>query len=189
MHPEAVDTFKDTYTLDFLGLEVGHREADLQRALVRNLKGFLLELGRDFCFVGEEFMVQVGQQDFFIDLLFFHRALQALVAIELKVEAFHPSHLGQLEFYLEALDRNHRKAHERPSIGILLCKTRDADVVEYALSRSVSPTLVAEYETQLPDRALLHRKLEDIQGVFGARRSSPEFLSERSSLQIVSPSH
>lgn len=160
-HPLAASSFKDSYLLDFLSLGDGHREADLQRGLVQNLKSFLLELGRDFCFVGEQFNVQVGQQDFYIDLLFFHRGLQALVALELKIEAFHPSHLGQLEFYLEALDRDHRKPHEKPSIGLLLCKTRDADVVEYALSRSASPTLVAEYETKLPNKALLHEKLQE----------------------------
>jgi len=160
-HPTAEYIFKDRYLLDFLGLPEEHAERDLQRALVTNLKQFLLELGRDFCFVGEEYCLQVGQQDFFIDLLFFHRGLQALIAIELKIEAFKPAHLGQLEFYLEALDRDHRKPHESPSIGVLLCKTRDQEVVEYALSRSLSPALVAEYETKLPDKTVLQAKLDE----------------------------
>jgi predicted nuclease of restriction endonuclease-like (RecB) superfamily len=169
-HPSAVAVFKDRYLLDFLALPDDHAERDLQRALLANLKQFLLELGRDFCFVGEEFCIQVGAQDFFIDLLFFHRGLQALVAIELKIDAFKPAHLGQLQFYLEALDRDHKKPHEAPSIGVLLCKTRDQDVVEYALSRSLSPALVAEYETRLPNKALLQAKLDEIYELIAEKR-------------------
>lgn len=161
-HPDAEAAFKDSYLLDFLQLPEPHAERDLQRGLVTNLKQFLLELGRDFCFVGQEFCVHVGKQDFFVDLLFFHRGLQALVAIELKIDDFKPAYLGQLDFYLEALDRDLRKPHERPSIGVLLCKTRDRDVVEYALSRSLSPALVAEYQTKLPDKALLQAKLDEL---------------------------
>lgn len=161
-HPGAASIFKDRYLLEFLQLPEDHAERDLQRALVSNLKQFLLELGRDFSFVGEQFCVQVGRDDFFIDLLFFHRGLQALVAIELKVGRFKPADLGQLQFYLEALDRDHKKPHEAPSIGVLLCKSRDKDVVEYALSRSLSPSLVAEYQTRLPDKALLRAKMDEI---------------------------
>lgn len=161
MHPEATALFKDRYVVDFLDLPQAHSEKDLQRALVQHLKDFLLELGRDFCFVGSEFPVQVGGRDFFLDLLFFHRGLQALVAIELKIGAFEPEHLGKLAFYLEALDRDHRKPHEAPSIGVLLCKSQDAEVVEYSLSRTLSPALVAEYQTRLPDKALLQAKLEE----------------------------
>ena len=106
--------------------------------------------------------MQVGRDDFFVDLVFFHRGLQALVAIELKVGRFAPADIGQLQFYLEALDRDHKKPHESPSIGVLLCKGRDMDVVEYALSRTQSPALVAEYETKLPDKALLRAKLDEI---------------------------
>ena len=102
-----------------------------------------------------------SNKDFFIDLLFFHRGLQALVVFELKIDDFKPAYLGQLEFYLEALDRDLKKPQETPSIGVLLCKSRDHDVVEYALSRSLSPTLVAEYVTQLPDKQLLQAKLEE----------------------------
>ncbi len=161
-HPDAASVFKDRYMLEFLQLPENHAERDLQRALVSNLKQFLLELGRDFSFVGEQFCVQVGRDDFFIDLLFFHRGLQALVAIELKVGRFKPADLGQLQFYLAALDRDHKKSHEAPSIGVLLCKSRDKDVVEYALSRSLSPALVAEYQTKLPDKALLRAKMDEI---------------------------
>ncbi len=161
LHPAAGSAFKDTYLLDFLDLPEGHSEGDLQRALVGNLKKFLIELGRDFAFVGEQYVLQVGGRDFRLDLLFFHRELQCLVAFELKIEEFQPEHLGKLEFYLEALDRDVRKPHERPSIGVLLCATKDNEVVEYALSRTASPALIAEYQTQLPDRALLLRKLHE----------------------------
>lgn len=118
MHPQALDVFRDSYVVDFLALPDGHSEADLHKGLLDKLKHFLLELGRDFCFIGSEYPVQVGKQDFALDLLFFHRGLNALVAIELKVERFAPAHLGQLDFYLEALDCDHRKEHENPAIGV-----------------------------------------------------------------------
>jgi hypothetical protein len=128
---------------------------------VRNLGRFITELGRDFCFVGSECPLQVGGKDFALDLLFFHRGLNCLVAIELKVGEFQPEHLGKLEFYLEALDRDVKKPHENPAIGVLLCATKDSEVVEYALSRSLSPALVAEYQTRLPDKQLLLAKLHE----------------------------
>lgn len=161
MHPEAVSLFRDTYNLEFLGLPAVHAEADLHRALLDRLRDFLIELGRDFCFVGSEYPLQVGGQDFALDLLFFHRGLNCLVAIELKINAFRPEYLGKLEFYLEALDRTVKKDHERPSLGVLLCASKNDEVVEYALSRSLSPALVAEYQTQLPDKKLLQAKLQE----------------------------
>lgn len=162
MHPEALDIFKDSYMVEFLDLPREHSESDLHRGLVNRLKDFLIELGRDFCFVGSEYPVQVGKRDFALDLLFFHRGLNCLCAIELKVGRFEPEHLGKLNFYLEALDRDVRKAHEGPSIGVLLCASKDNEVVEYALSRSLSPALVAEYHTQLPDKKLLEAKLHEL---------------------------
>ncbi len=168
LHPLAQMTFKDSYLLDFLDLPENHSELELQQALVANLRKFLLELGADFTFVGERFRVQVGVKDFFLDLLFFHRGLNALVAFELKVVEFEPEHLGKLNFYLEALDRDVRKPHERPSIGVLLCATKNSEVVEYALSRSLSPALVAEYQTQLPDKQLLQAKLHEFYEVAAA---------------------
>ena len=160
-HPDAVSIFKDSYLLEFLGLPQGHAEADLHRGLLLRLKDFLIELGRDFCFVGSQYPVQVGGRDFALDLLFFHRGLNSLVAIELKVGRFEPEYLGKLNFYLEALDRDARKPHEHPAIGVLLCASKDDEVVEYALSRSTSPALIAEYQTQLPDKALLRAKLHE----------------------------
>lgn len=162
MPSEVLTAFKDAYNLEFLGLPTNHAEADLHRALLENLGRFLGELGRDFTFVGSEYPVQVGDQDFHIDLVFFHRRLQCLVAFELKTEKFKPADLGQLSFYVEALDRDVKLAHERPSIGVLLCATKDAEVVEYALSRTASPTLVAEYETILPPKETLRAKLHEL---------------------------
>ncbi len=161
-HPEALEVFKDSYVVEFLGLPEGHSEADLHRGLLLNLKQFLIELGRDFCFVGSETPLQVGGRDFALDLLFFHRGLNCLIAIELKAGRFEPEHLGKLEFYLEALDRDVRKPHERSSIGLLLCATKDSEVVEYALSRSASPTLIAEYQRMLPDKEVLRAKLHEV---------------------------
>ncbi|MFH1028925.1 MAG: PDDEXK nuclease domain-containing protein, partial [Pseudomonadota bacterium] len=161
IHPDALSVFKDSYLLEFLGLPDGHDESDLHKGLLHKLKEFLIELGRDFCFVGSEFPVQVGKRDFALDLLFFHRGLNCLVAIELKVGRFEPEYLGKLGFYLEALDRDVKKAHENPAIGVLLCASKDAEVVEYALSRSLSPAMIAEYQTQLPDKQLLQAKLHE----------------------------
>ena len=115
----------------------------------------------NFTFVGEEYRIQVGQKDFYIDLLFFHRDLQCLVAFDLKITDFKPEYLGKMEFYLEALDRDVKKEHEKPSVGIILCKNKDTKVVEYALSRSMSPALVSEYQTKLFDKKLLENKLDE----------------------------
>jgi predicted nuclease of restriction endonuclease-like (RecB) superfamily len=120
IHQEAADEFKDGYSLEFVDLAEGYSEGDLHSALLRNLGRFIAELGRDFCFVGSEYPVQVGNQDFAIDLVFFHRGLRCLVAFELKVRRFEPEDIGKLTFYVEALDRNVKKPHERPSIGVLL---------------------------------------------------------------------
>ncbi len=153
--------FRDSYVLEFLNPPAPHSEKDLRQELVQHLKNFILEAGKGFAFVGESYRLQVGNTDFFIDLLLYHRMLQCLVAIELKVVAFEPAHLGQLNFYLEALDRDHRLPHENPSIGVLLCASKDEQVVEYALSRSLSPTLVADYHRQLIDKHLLEQKLNE----------------------------
>lgn len=147
--------------VEFLGLPGGHDEADVHQGLLTRLKDFLSELGRDFCFVGSKYPLQVGSRDFALDLLFFHRGLNCLVAIELKVGRFEPEYLGKLNFYLEALDRDARKPHENPAIGVLLCASKEDEVVEYALNRSLSPALIAEYQTRLPDKQLLQAKLHE----------------------------
>lgn len=160
--PQAEHIFRDQYVMEFIGgKEYGH-ENSMKAALVKQMKQFIMELGKDFLFYDEEFRLQVGNSDFRIDLLFYHRDLQCLVAFELKMEKFKPEHLGQLNFYLEALDRDVKKPHENPSIGVLLCKDKDDSVVEYALNRSLSPTMVAEYQLRLPNKALLQKKLKDL---------------------------
>jgi predicted nuclease of restriction endonuclease-like (RecB) superfamily len=159
---DVSNTFKDTYVFELLHLPEEHQENDLQKAIAKNITKFLLEFGRDFAFMGEEYPLQVGNQDFAVDLMFYNRSLNCMVAIELKNERFKPEHFGQLNFYLEALDRDIKKEHENPSIGILLCKGKDDTVVEYALSRNLSPTLVADYKTKLPDKALLQQKWEEV---------------------------
>lgn len=180
-YPEAVGIFKDVYNVEFLDLPEVHHEADLHRGLVAKLKDFLIELGRDFCYVGSEYPLQVGGQDFALDLLFFHRGLNCLVAIELKVTRFEPEYLGKLAFYQEALDRDVKKAHEQPSIGVLLCASKDDEVVEYALSRTLSPALIAEYQTHLPDKKLLQAKLHEfyMQGAPEGQENVPSASKKR----------
>lgn len=152
----------DTYVLEFLDLPEQYSERNFKKAIIENLKQFILEFGRDFSFVGEEYRVQVGNTDFYIDLLFYNRALSCLVAIELKIGKFKPEHIGQINFYLEALDRDVKKPNENPSVGLILCASKDDAVVEYALSRTMSPTLVADYTLYLPDKKVLQDKLREL---------------------------
>ena len=158
----ARESILDSYVLEFLDLSEQYSENNLKKAIIGNLKKFILEFGRDFTLVGEEYRVQVGGQDFYIDLLFYNRALSCLVPIELKIGKFKPEHIGQINFYLEALDRDVKKPNENPSVGVILCASKDDAVVEYALSRSLSPTMVADYTLQLPDKKLLEEKLREI---------------------------
>ena len=155
------NVFLDTYTLDFLDLPESVSERDFSSAIVNNLKNFILEIGKDFTFIGQEYRVQAGNHDYFIDLLFFHRGLSCLVAFELKIGEFKPEYVGKMNLYLEALDRDVKKANENPSVGVILCASKDDEVVEYALGRSLSPTLVSEYRLKLIDKKLLQRKLKE----------------------------
>lgn len=161
LHPKADEVFKNNYVLDFLALPTNFSEKSLRKSIIENLKQFILEFGKDFTFVGEEYRVQVGLKDFYIDLLFYHRDLQCLVAIDLKITDFKPEYLGKMEFYLEALDKDIKKDHEKPSVGIILCKNKDEKIVEYSLNRSMSPTLVSKYQTELFDKKLLETKLDE----------------------------
>ncbi len=154
--------FKDNYIFEFAGLPQLFSEKDLQKSLVENLKFLLLELGKDFSFIGEEFKIKVGGTDYFIDLLFYHRELQCLVAFDLKITDFKPEYLGKINFYLEALDRDVKKKHENPSVGISLCKSKDDEVVQYALNRSLSPTMIARYNTKLINKKLLKQKVHEL---------------------------
>ena len=158
----GLSSLRDSYVFEFLDLPQEHREKDLRMAIVGNLKEFILEFGKDFSFMGEEYRIQVGNTDFFIDLLFYNRSLSCLVAVELKVGKFRPEHIGQLNFYLEALDRDVKKPNENPSVGLILCASKDDTVVEYALSRSMSPTMVSDYTLQLPDKKVLQEKLREL---------------------------
>ena len=170
LQKDVSQVFKDTYVLEFLDLPTGYNEKDLQNQILANLKKFLLELGGGFSFIGQEYRVQVGVHDYYIDLLFFHRELQCLVAIELKTVEFKPEHLGQLNFYLEALDTDVKMPDENPSIGILLCRGKDTEVVEFALRRNISPALIADYETKLINKKLLQQKLHDLYLLFDQKR-------------------
>ncbi len=154
--------FKDPYVFEFLDLPDGHSEKNLEKAISLNLQKFILEIGKGFTYMGEQFRLQVGNKDFYTDLLFYHRDLQCMVLFELKIEDFEPEFLGKLNFYLETLDRDVRRPHENPSIGILLCKGKDIEVVEYAMARNVSPAVIADYETKLIDKKLLTDKLHQL---------------------------
>lgn len=165
--PESVkkleeNPFLDSYVMKFLNLPNEFHENDLRKALIKNMKDFILELGKDFTFIDEEYKVQVGGDDFRIDLLFYHRGLQCLVAIELKIGKFKPEYISKLDFYLEALDRQVKKENENPSVGLLLCAAKNDEVVEYAMSRTMSPMLVSQYQLQLPDKAVLEKKLQQL---------------------------
>lgn len=154
--------FLDSYVIEFLDLPKNFKESDLRKGLIQNMKEFILEVGKDFTFIDEEYRVQVGGEDFRIDLLFFHRGLQCLVAFELKIGKFKPEYISKMDFYLEALDRQKKKENENPSVGMILCASKDDEVVEYAMSRTLSPMMVAEYKLQLPDKEVLQKKLQEL---------------------------
>lgn len=160
-YPNSPTMFKDTYFVDFLNLPKKHSESKLKHGLIEHMKQFILELGKDFIFMDQEYRLNVGASSFKADLLFFHRGLQALVAVELKKTKFHPRDLGQLEFYLEALDRDVKRSNENPSIGIILCPDADKVVVEYAMSRSMSPTMIAEYKRILIPQEQMQQQLKE----------------------------
>ena len=165
-YPNAPIMFKDTLFVDFLNLPKKHSESKLRNGLVEHMKQFILELGKDFIFMDQEYRLNIGASTFKADLLFFHRGLQALVAVELKKTKFHPRDLGQLEFYLEALDRDVKRSNENPSIGIILCPEADKVVVEYAMSRSMSPTMIAEYKRILIPQERMQQQLNEFCNLF-----------------------
>ena len=158
-YPTSPLLFKDKVYLEMLGLPLEYKESKLRKEIIAHMKDFILELGKDFLFIDDEHRVTVGSKTFKVDLLFYHRLLQCMIAIELKTTEFHPKDLGQLEFYLEALDQEERRSNENPSIGIILCKEADMEVVRYALNRSMSPTMVALYKEQLQVGSVIQRSL------------------------------
>ena len=155
----------DTYSLEFLDLPKNYSEKDLKKSIILNMKDFILEIGKDFTYIGEEYRVQVGNEDFYIDLLFYNRTLSCLVAFELKIGKFKPEYISKMDFYLEALDRQERKENENPSVGVILCASKDKQVVEYAMSRTMSPTMVSQYTLKLIDKKILENKLKEIKNI------------------------
>jgi predicted nuclease of restriction endonuclease-like (RecB) superfamily len=144
---------KDEYTFDFLELADEHSERQLEQAILAKIEPFLLEMGGMFCFIGSQYRIEINDKEFFIDLLLFHRRLRSLVAVELKIGEFQPEHVGKMQFYLAVLDDKVRMPGENPSIGILICKSKDRTVVEYALRESSKPIGVGTYRivTSVPD--------------------------------------
>lgn len=151
--PQAVLAVKDHYSFEFLELSEEHSERDLEQGLVRNLRNFLIEMGGNFAFIGNQHRLEVGGQEYFIDLLLFHRRLRCLVAVELKIGDFKPEHKGKMEFYLEALSTQERLEEENPPIGIIICRSKNKTIVEYALRTASRPIGVASYTIvpQLPE--------------------------------------
>lgn len=160
--PTKKNPFLDQYIVEFLNLPNSFQEKDFRKALVMGMRDFILELGKDFSFIGEEYPIQVGCEDYRIDLLFFHRSLHCLVAMELKIGKFKPEYVSKMDFYLEGLDRQVKKADENPSVGLLLCASKNDEVVEYAMSRTLSPLMVAQYQLQLPNKDMLRKKLQEL---------------------------
>ena len=138
---------------------------DLKNTIIKNLKDFILEVGKDFTFIGDEYRVQVGNYDFFIDLLFYNRELSCLVAFELKLGEFKAEYLGKMNLYLEALDRDVKKGQENPSVGVILCSSKDEYVVEYSISKNMSQTMISEYKLKLIDKKLLETKLKEMKNL------------------------
>ena len=165
----ARESLKDPYRFDFLGLTEEAQEREIEKALVKHVTEFLLELGAGFAFVGRQVLLDVGGDEFFIDLLFYHLKLRCYVVIELKGGKFKPEHLGQLGFYLTAVDRQVKSEHDNPSIGLLLCKSKNKIVAEYALGDKTQPMGIAEYklleslplelQTSLPSIEQIEREL------------------------------
>ncbi|MFH0773920.1 MAG: PDDEXK nuclease domain-containing protein [bacterium] len=154
--------FKDEYIFDFLGLKDDFSEKDLRKSIVGNLKQFFLEFGRYFTLVGDEYKVTVGNEDYKVDLLFYHRVLKCLIAVELKIGKFKPEYVGKMQFYLAAIDEKLKLNDENPSVGLILCKSKDEEVVRIAMSKTVSPMKIASYKTKIIDQKLLKQKLHSL---------------------------
>jgi len=142
---QAKLSVKDDYNFDFLEMGLEHSEAELETALVRNIRAFLGEMGADFAFIGNQYRLEVGGEEFYIDLLLFHRRLKSLIAIELKIGDFKPEYAGKMQFYLTALDETRKLEDENPSIGIIICKNKNRTIVEYALKSADNPIGVSTY--------------------------------------------
>ncbi len=160
-HPGIMAPLSDAYILEFLGIPTQRAKTNIRRTLINKLKSFFIDLCSDFCFIGLEFPLQISEWDFTLDLLFFHRGLNALVAIDLKLGEFETSHLGQLSFYLEILDNTIKKIHEQPSIGLLVCTNQKNNFIKYTFNKSFTPEHIATCKALLPSRAILQVKLQE----------------------------
>lgn len=157
--------FLDTYSLEFLDLPNKFSEKDLKASIIKNLKNLILEFGKDLTFIDDEYRVEVGNHDYYTDLLFYSRQLSCLVAFELKLGEFIPEYIGKMNFYLEALDRHVKKENENLSVGIILCSSKDKDIVEYSMSKNMSQTMISEYKLKLIDKKLLENKLKEVRNI------------------------
>ncbi len=166
LHPEKIKSelnpFLNSYVIEFLDLPPKFKEKHLKKGLIEGMKKFILELGKNFTYVDEEYTIMVGGEDYHVDLLFYHRALRCLVAMELKTGKFKPEYISKMDFYLEGLDRQVKKSDENPSVGLILCASKNDEVVEYAMSRTMSPMMVSQYQLQLPDKSILQKKLQEL---------------------------
>ena len=153
---------KDEYVFDFLGLKDNFTEKDLRKAIVANLKQFFLEFGKYFSFMGDEYKITIGNEDYKVDLLFYHRLLRCVVAVELKIGKFKPEYVGKMQFYLSGLDEKLKLEEENPSVGLILCKSKDEEVVRIAIGKAMSPMRVATYKTKIIDSKLLKEKLHSL---------------------------
>jgi predicted nuclease of restriction endonuclease-like (RecB) superfamily len=159
---EVLTALKDEFAFDFLGLKDEFSEKDLRKAIVANLKQFFLEVGKYLTFAGDEYTIAVGGEDYKVDLLFYHRVFRCLVAVELKIGKFKPEYAGKMQFYLSALDEQVKLPEENPSVGLILCKSQNDEVVRIALSKAVAPMKVATYKSKIIDRKLLKQKLHSL---------------------------
>ena len=150
---QAMLALKDEYTFDLVGLSEEHSEYELEQAIIKNIRAFLMEFGPDFSFVGNQYRIEVDGREYFIDLLLYNRRLQAMIAIELKIGEFQPEYKGKMEFYLNVLNDTVKLPHENPAIGIIICKSKSRMIVEYALKSSTMPIGVATYSlsSELPE--------------------------------------
>lgn len=161
----ALQMLKDPYIFDFLGLSPEHNERDLEAALIEHVTQFLLELGAGFAYIGRQVLLQVGERDFYIDLLFYHTHLHCYLVIELKTGDFEPEFTGKLNFYLKAVDTQIRNEGDTPTIGLLLCKSKDRLVAEYALSDVIKPMGIATYSLSKSLPLTLQGKLPSIEAI------------------------
>lgn len=153
---------KDEYIVEFLDLSETFSERELRKAILENLRDFFLEFGKNLSFIGEEYPLTVANEEFRIDLLFFHRELKCLVPIELKIGEFKPEYVGKMQFYLAALDEQIKLSHENPSIGLILCRSKKESIVRLTLSKTHKPIKISVYQTKLPDKKLIQQRLERI---------------------------